>query len=223
MPISALLFDLDGTLLETERGILSCFRHTLEALKLPPKTDGELRRYIGPPLREAWRGLVGEGFAEQAAALYRECYDHKGKFNARPYEGILEALSQLSAHRLFVATSKRRTFALDMAEHFGLTRYFSGIYGVLPENPSEDKAALIARIVQDHRLNPRACLMVGDRMYDLIGASANGMGSVGVLWGYGSREELEAHHPTALCEHPSDLPNLIADRMIDADILSTKD
>lgn len=211
MPLSALLFDLDGTLLETEVGILDCFRRTLEALSLPQKPDSELRRFIGPPLQEAWKELVGAKYAGEAAAIYRDCYDTTGKFRARPYDRILEALSRLSpAYRLFIATSKRQSFALEMAEHFGLGPHFTEIYGLLPENLSEDKTLLIGRILRDQNLNPREALMIGDRRYDLIGARANGIGSIGVLWGYGTQEELEAHGPTALCERPQGLPDLIA-------------
>ncbi|GEM87585.1 HAD hydrolase-like protein [Meiothermus granaticius] len=211
MALDALLFDLDGTLLETEEGILACFRQTFEALGLPQKPDLELRRYIGPPLQAAWNELVGAERAEEAIALYRDCYETFGKLRARPYDGIPEALAQLSTtHRLFVATSKRHPFALEMVEHFGLARYFSGVYGLRPEKLDEDKTALIARVLHDQRLSPRQAVMIGDRKYDLIGAQANRVGTVGVLWGYGSQAELEAHHPMALCRRPHDLPGLIA-------------
>jgi phosphoglycolate phosphatase len=211
MPLSSLLFDLDGTLLETETGILGCFHRTLEALGLPQKPDPELRRFIGPPLQEAWKELVGGEYAGEAAAIYRDCYATTGKFGARPYDGILEALARLSpSYRLFIATSKRQSFALEMAEHFGLRPHLAEVYGLLPEHLSEDKTSLIGRILRDQNLHPPEALMIGDRRYDLIGARANGIDSIGVLWGYGTREELEAHGPTLLCERPQDLPDLIA-------------
>lgn len=224
MPISGLLFDLDGTLLETEPGILASFRHTLQTLGLPPRSDAQLRTHIGPPLKTSWGELVGAELTDRATEIYRQFYDAKGKFMARPYGGMLEALAQLStSYRLFIATSKRKVFALDMAEHFGLRPYFAEVYGLLPENLAEDKAALIARILLEQSLNPQETLMIGDRLYDLTGAKANGLGSIGVLWGYGSRGELQTHHPTALCERPADLPSIISDLALGAKAVSSRD
>lgn len=208
--ITTLLFDLDGTLLETEGGILDSFRRTLQTLNLPDRSDDELKQYIGPPLKHAWAELVGEDLVEVATETYRQTYDQSGKFNAKIYEGLLPALGTLSSsYQLTVATSKRRIFALDMLKHFGLTQYFKAIYGVNPDNLSEPKASLIARLLHDLEVSPSQAVMIGDRKFDLIGANENNLRSIGVLWGYGSREELEAHNPSALCPTTDQLVDTI--------------
>lgn len=211
MRLAAVLFDLDGTLLDTEPGILACLRHTLERFDLPGQTDAELRRFIGPPLEQAWRELVGAAHVEEAVEIYRRCYDLKGKFKAAVFEGIEAALRELACHHtLIVATSKRQVFAEEMLEHFGLTPYFKAIYGVAPPQLSEPKAHLIGRILRDYGLSPHQAVMVGDREFDVIGARANGMACVGALWGYGSREELTLHGASLLCESPRDLIEAVA-------------
>jgi len=209
--ITTLLFDLDGTLLDTERGILASFRHTLAMLGSPPRSDAELRKHIGPPLKESWTELVGEEYVDRATEVYRQRYSQKGKFEACVFPGIEESLQTLSRnYTLIVATSKRKNFALEMLAHFELAVYFQGIYGNEPSNFSESKASLIGRILQDFALIPSQTVMVGDRQYDMIGARANHLKAIGALWGYGSREELQFHGANALCQTPSDLAETVA-------------
>jgi phosphoglycolate phosphatase len=208
--LTHLLFDLDGTLLETELGILNTFRHTLRTLGLPDKTDAELRKYIGPPLRQAWGELVGESLIDQAVEIYRQRYDAAGKLEANHYPGMPETLETLShQYKLVVATSKRVAFARDMMAHFGFSQFFTAIYGVVPPHLSEPKGELIGRILSDLSVQPDQAVMIGDREFDIIGASVNGMRSIGVLWGYGSPQELTMSGATVLCDRPGGLLEVV--------------
>ncbi len=205
------LFDLDGTLTDPREGIVACFRHTLAALRLPVPPDTDLERYIGPPLRDALRDLlpVGSGppHLEAAVRVYRERFGSVGLFENAVFEGIPESLDCLARRRLrlFVATSKPRVFAERILERFGLAQHFEGVYGSELDGRLSYKDELIGYVLADAKLDPEETLMVGDREHDALGAVANGVCPVGVLWGFGSREELLAAGVQRLFEVPSAL------------------
>jgi phosphoglycolate phosphatase len=211
------LFDLDGTLTDPKEGIIACFRYALETLGRDSPGDRELERFIGPPLRESLSTLVGvndETIVQQAITLYRERFAAQGMFENSLYPGISEALEQLQddGQLLFVATSKPTVFAERIVEHLGMARFFRAVYGSELNGVNADKRDLLARVVRAESLASIDTVMVGDRAHDVLGALANGLFSVGVLWGYGSREELVAAGAGALCDVPSalgDLPPLV--------------
>lgn len=164
MSVTTLLFDLDGTLLETAPGIVGCYRHTFLQLGVEIPETLDLLEFIGPPMKDNFRRLLDEAQAEAAVEIYRQCYEQKGQWQASVYEGIHQAVQTLSTtYRLMVATSKRHAFAQEMMQHFGLAPYFTAIYGVLAENLSESKAALIGRILQEQGLTSAEVVMIGDR------------------------------------------------------------
>jgi len=207
------LFDLDGTLTDPKEGIVACFRYALETLGLDSPADQELERFIGPPLRESLSTLVGasdETIVQQALTLYRERFAAQGMFENSLYPGISDALEQLrdDGFLLFVATSKPRVFAERIVEHFGLGRFFRAVYGSELNGVNADKRDLLAHVLRAESLASTDTLMVGDRAHDVLGARANGLFSVGVLWGYGSREELVAAGAGALCDAPRALGGL---------------
>lgn len=209
------LFDLDGTLTDPRDGIVACFKYALQTLELDSPADPELERMIGPPLRESFANLIGpnkEDLLEQAVTLYRERFAAKGMFENTVYPGIGDALAQLldQGSSLFVATSKPRTFAERIIEHFGLSRFFRAVYGSEMNGANADKRHLIAHILRTESLSPTDTVMVGDRAHDVSGARANGLFPIGVLWGYGSQEELVSAGAGAICEEPGMLVEMIA-------------
>ena len=207
-----LLIDLDGTLTDPARGIVGCIRHALDALGIEVAPGERLERFIGPPLRDTFRELCGaerdDACIERAVELYRERFSRIGLYENEVYAGIPQCLAQLRelADTMHLATSKPAVYAHRIVAHFELGEFLDGIYGSELDGRLGDKPELIAHILEHERFNPAATRMIGDRRHDVIGARANGLRSIGVLWGYGSREELIAAGADSLCPAPTDLP-----------------
>jgi phosphoglycolate phosphatase len=190
-----LFFDLDGTLTDPREGIVACLRHALEGVDVPPPSDDDLARLIGPPLQQSLRGLLGTERAHLAATaleLYRVRFRAVGMFENRVYAGIPEALAALrhAGWRLSVVTSKPHTFAVPILDHFGLVESFASVYGSELSGERTDKAELIGYALRAEGAPAEQVIMIGDRSHDIVGARANRVQSRGVLWGYGTREEL---------------------------------
>jgi phosphoglycolate phosphatase len=207
----AVLFDLDGTMTDPFEGITRSIQYALEKLgRIAPAAD-DLRWCIGPPLLGAFKILLEteeEAAPLQAILLYRERYTTVGKFENRVIDGVPEALQRLADAGFFlsVATSKPRTYSGDILDHFGLRRYFDAAHGSELDGRNADKADLIRYIILSESLDPTRTVMVGDRMHDIVGAMANRVASVGVLWGYGDRAELQGAGAARIAERPEDLP-----------------
>lgn len=205
-----ILFDLDGTLTDPQEGILACLRHALNALDQPIPDDDTLRLLIGPPLRQGMSQLLhcpaDDPWVDAAITAYRDRFSTVGLFENRLYDGILDALSALTAQAsLYVVTSKPRVFAERIVAHFGLGRYIQTVYGSDLDGTRSDKGDLIAYALEQSGLAAAETVMVGDRRYDIMGALRHRVWPVGVLWGYGSRQELIQAGGQWLLEHPSDL------------------
>jgi phosphoglycolate phosphatase len=194
--VQVVLFDLDGTLTDPKEGITACIRYALTRLgRVSPSAD-ELTWCIGPPLSKSLEQLLADaspGLAGEALALYRERYAAQGIFEARLYPGVAEMLDELCAAgvRLFVATSKPLPFARTVLDHFGLTQFFTAVYGSELDGTRSDKGELIAYVLQQQGLAPGGVAMVGDRKHDMWGARQNRVLPIGAGWGYGSLQELE--------------------------------
>lgn len=188
-----IFFDLDGTLTDSAPGILNAVRFALEGVGMPVPPEKELMRFIGPPLTTELQAAFGIG-GEEAAALVRrfQVYFKKdGMFENRVYDGVPDMLERLlaSGRRAAVTTSKPEPFARTILEHFGLSHYFTAIVGsALDERTRATKAEVVAQALE--MLKPERVLLVGDRCHDVEGAHANEIPCLGVLYGYGSREEL---------------------------------
>ena len=203
----ALFFDLDGTLTDPKPGITGCIQYALEKLGKPVPSKDELEWCIGPPLQENFATLAGEDLAWRGVELYRERYGDVGLFENEVYDGIpevLETLADQGAH-LFVASSKPKVYVDRILDHFDLTRHFERVYGSELDGTNTDKRDLLAVALADTGIHPSETTMIGDRAHDAIGAAHNAMDFVGVLYGYGSREELEDEATTRFVHAPREL------------------
>lgn len=202
------IFDLDGTLVDSQEGILHSFHATLNESGLS-RTDEELRSLIGPPLNESFAKL---GFAEheldEVLDRYREYYAASGVAMCRLYDGVSQMLGRFrSSHiRLAVATAKRVDFARQMLESLGVAPYFEVVEGASVDGTITSKKEIIARVLEYFQPGaPSDVWMVGDRQYDVEASAFHGLTSVGVLWGYGSRAELESSGAAMVVAHPNEL------------------
>jgi phosphoglycolate phosphatase len=190
-----LVFDLDGTLTDPELGISRCLVYALEQIGVPAPERAQLRRHIGPPLRQVFGELLATSDAaliERAVAVYRERFGEVGLYENELYPGTAEGIEHLagSGHRLFVATAKAEVYARRIIEHFQLGHHFVEVYGAVLSGAGSHKSELLARLVMEHGIDPVESVMIGDRGSDVSGARVNGLRTVGVLWGYGTAEEL---------------------------------
>jgi phosphoglycolate phosphatase len=204
------LLDLDGTLVDSLPGIDSSCRAALVQLGHIPAPDLDIAALIGPPIEDIMHVLLaphGDDRIAQGVAAYRADYGARGLLDSHPYPGVAAALDTMRAAgaQLILATSKRREFAQRILAHIGFGLRFAAIHGSEPGGALDHKPELIAHVLAQHGLDPAACVMVGDRRYDISGAHANGVRALGVLWGYGARDELESAGAEDLVGDPRDL------------------
>lgn len=216
MNLHTLLFDLDGTLTDSQEGITRCVAYALETVCGIRVADrSTLTAYIGPPLVDGFmanHGLDRET-AVRCTAAYRERYRDTGLFENAVYPGIPEALTALrdTGYELAVATSKPEVFTDRILAHFDLTDYFTVVSGASMDGTVSTKAQVVAQTLR--RLGdpaPETVLMIGDRSHDVLGAAACGVRTLGVLYGFGSRAELTEAGAWAVCPTPADLPDAVA-------------
>lgn len=210
MSYGTYLFDLDGTLTDPGAGIKNSIRYALDRYGLPSLSEEVLDSFIGPPLLDSFDRYCGVTAAEarHLLQLYREYFSEKGIFENVVYDGIPDVLAELRRRgaTLCVATSKPEPFAKRILTHFALDGYFDFIGGSTMDETRTEKADVIAYVLEQGKLAPTGTVMVGDRIYDIEGGRQNGLAAAGVLYGYGSREELAgADH---LLPTPADILNI---------------
>lgn len=208
-----LLFDLDGTLSDSAPGIVASVAYALDKMGYSYENLEALRRFVGPPLREEFMDYckISRDEGDMAVEAYREYYTVKGIYENSPYDGVCEMLRKLAASGkiLAVATSKPEKFARIIIDGYGFTESFAYIGGSELNGDRTDKADVIKYVMEKLDASPDDCVMIGDRKHDIIGGKKLGILTVGVLWGYGDREELEDSRADAVCSFPDELCGML--------------
>ena len=207
-----ILFDLDGTLTDSGEGIMNCAKLALTTYHLPIPDEKAMRTLIGPPLEVSFArfGMKQEDIP-QAIEVFRKRYSAVGKYENFPYPGIHELLEELKqqGHTLAVATSKPEVMALDILHHFDLDRFFGkNICGATLDRSRITKEDVITFLL-DSMGNPENLIMVGDTQYDVIGANAHGIPTIGVTWGYGEEESIRTAGAAAIAHNMQELLSLL--------------
>ncbi len=209
MTARALFFDMDGTLIDSEAGIVACVQYALVHSGRPEPTPAQVKPWIGPPLKDTFDQLFGgdAAAADRAVALYKQRYDAEGWRSCRLYPGIAAALAHLrgEGHTMAVVTSKTERFAGRIAAALGVDGLFDTIVGTSEDGRLRHKPDLVAEALRRLALAPAQAVMIGDRRMDVDGARANGMDCIGVLWGFGGADELRAAGARTLVASPAEL------------------
>ncbi|WP_294751826.1 HAD hydrolase-like protein [uncultured Ruminococcus sp.] len=202
---TTLLFDLDGTLTDSTEGILKCLVNAIEQMgfEVPEDTN----KFLGPPIRQSFAEFCGmnEEQTAQAVKIFRERYSKVGLFENRVYDGIPEMLERLKngGKRLMVATSKPQVYAIRIFDRFGLSQYFEFVGGAELDGSRDYKDEVIEYVLAQTGITDRSSvLMIGDRRQDVLGAHKTGIKCMGILWGYGSTEELTEAGADYIAETP---------------------
>jgi len=210
--MQTVFLDLDGTLTDPKPGITRSIRHALIELGFDAPSEDDLTWCIGPPLLGSFATLTGDpSLAPRALALYRERFGEIGLYENRVYDGIPEMLDRLreAGCRLWLATSKPHVYASRITAHFGLDRWLDGVFGSELDGTRADKPALLAHALAETGAKAGRSVMLGDRKHDIEGAKANGLASVGAVWGYGGAEELAAAGAQVLAKRPEEAGEVV--------------
>ncbi len=209
-----ILFDLDGTLTDSGEGIIHCAQETLAEFGLPIPSKEALRVIVGPPLRDSFlRFGIKPEQTDAAVEAYRRYYVDHGKYENFPYPGIEALLQKLKSdgHALFVATSKPEAMSIEILEHFGLSKYFDRICGAAADRSRDTKAKVIEHLLKQIDPAPGRIIMVGDTIFDIEGANALQLPSIGVSWGYGVVEQMKQAGAIGIADSMQELYQLICD------------
>ena len=207
----AILFDLDGTLTDSGEGIMNCATVALEHFGLPVPDREEMRSFVGPPLRDTFHKYgVPADRLDEAVAIYRKRYIPIGMFENHPYPGIESLLKRLkeTGYHLYVATSKPEWMSIEILTKFGLAPYFDIIAGSTMDGVRDAKADVIAYLIEQTESFDQA-IMVGDTAFDVIGAAAHGISTIGVSWGYGTVQSMIDAGAKAIANSTDELYKLL--------------
>ena len=213
MRFEHILFDLDGTLTDPAPGITNAIIYARKKWGLDPGSNEDYYKFIGPPMPQSFVEYWGFSLedAKRFLAYYREYYTVTGLFENAPYPGIEDLLRRLNAagRKLYVATSKPTDMSVRILERFGLAPYFDAIVGSDPHKPDSTKAVVIRTAHARCSLDMARTVMVGDRSYDMEGAKECAIPCVGVLYGFGTRQELTDAGADRIAETVEDLAGIL--------------
>ena len=202
-----IIFDLDGTLTDSGEGILNCVELALRHFNLPIPDRQALRVFVGPPLHETFLKFgVAEENVEEAVAVFRSRYTTVGKFENTPYPGVHTMLCTLKdqGYTLLIATSKPENMAVEILEKFELAQYFDRICGATLDRSRISKEDVIEYLLKRNG-TAENMIIVGDTAFDVLGAAAHGIPTIGVSWGYGSVEEMQNAGAVAIADSMEEL------------------
>lgn len=208
------LFDMDGTLMDSAEGITNSVTYALNKMGIQVEDKKELLPFIGPPLVDSFKKYYGftEDEADQAVVYYREYFGAGGLLENQVYEGIYKLLEHLKnqGKTLIVATSKPENYTNIILDHFDLYKYFDVICGASLDASRRTKIAVIKYALEKAGITDTSnAVMIGDRNFDIFGGQEVNMDTIGVLYGYGSLEELTEAGATHIAETVEDLYKLI--------------
>ena len=211
MTQKTILFDLDGTLTDSGEGIINCAALALEHFHIPVPSREAMRVFVGPPLTSTFRSFgIPEEKIPEAVKVFRSRYTPVGIFENSPYPGIHQLLDTLSrhGHKLYVATSKPEEMAITVLRHFDLEQFFTGICGAAMDESRTNKEEVIAYLLEKNGTADNM-LMIGDTVFDVLGAASHRIPTIGVSWGYGDPEEMRRAGAIAVATNMDELLNLI--------------
>lgn len=208
------IFDIDGTLTDSGEGIIKSVKYALAAFGMEENDEKRLRSFIGPPLFDSFTNLYGVSRerANELIEKWRERFRVKGIYENKLYDGIEELLKDLKDAEILigVASAKPEVFALDVLRYFNILKYFDAVAGTSLENEDLDKSVLIGRALKKMNISDKkTAVMVGDRCYDIDGAKKAGVPSIGVLYGYGSKNEIESSGADYIADSVQELRDIL--------------
>jgi phosphoglycolate phosphatase len=207
------LFDLDGTLTDPYLGMSNSIKYALNKFNIIEEDADKLKLFIGPPLEKSFpeHYNFSDNDIKTAIKYYREYFSEKGIYENKLYAGIVDVLKELNIRNknCVMATSKPQIFAEKIARYFDIHTYFKYIKGSSLDGTLSEKGDIIKCILENYKFNKSETIMIGDRKYDIIGANKNGIDAIGVLYGYGTREELEKENPKYLCNEVVEILRII--------------
>lgn len=199
--ISAIFFDLDGTLVDSSIGIHNAFTHTFKELGVPSPDAKTIRGFMGPPLESSFATCLPKDQISEAVQIYRSYYKEKGIHEAQLFPQIVDLLEKLSSnYPLYITTTKNTPTAQDMTKNLEIYHFFDSIYGSSPKAPH--KADVIRQALQAHQLAPEQAIIIGDTKFDMLGAQETGIQKLAVTWGFGDKADLLNYHPDYIAHKP---------------------